>query len=222
VATVPSPLRAVVFDLDGTLLDSYAAIHESLALVLAAFGRPPVTPDETRRMVGHGLESLVSRAVGEANVAEGIRIFRERYEKIGPTSSTLLPGADAVTARLRDAGIPLAIASNKPARFTREILEALGMASRFAFVAGPDDGFPPKPAPHMVLMALASLRAKASESVFVGDMPVDVATARAVPMPVVAVPSGSATEDELRSVSPDFLIRDLNELPGLLFRRIHT
>ncbi len=216
MSPLPSPPRAVVFDLDGTLLDSYAAIHECLGLVLAAFGRPPVTPDETRRMVGHGLEVLVAKAVGEANVAEGVRIFRERYERVGPETSTLLPGADAVTRRLVDAGIPIAIASNKPARFSRQILETLGLRGRFAFVGGPDDGFPPKPAPHMVFMALATMGAKAAESVYVGDMPVDVATARAAQIPVVVVPTGSATEAELRAASPDFLIKDLNELPALL------
>jgi 2-phosphoglycolate phosphatase len=216
VPAVPVPPRAVVFDLDGTLLDSYAAIHECLSLVLAAFGRPPVTPDETRRMVGHGLESLVARAVGAENVAAGVKIFRDRYEAVGPASSTLLPGADAVTRRLREAGIPIAIASNKPARFTREILEALGILGRFAFVGGPDEGFPPKPAPHMVFMALATMGAKGPESVYVGDMPVDVATARAADIPVVAVPTGSATEAELRAVSPDLLISDLNELSTLL------
>lgn len=213
---VPVPPRAVVFDLDGTLLDSYAAIHECLSLVLEAFGRPPVTPGETRRMVGHGLEVLVARAVGETNVVEGVRIFRERYETVGPETSTLLPGADAVTRRLVDAGIPLAIASNKPARFSREILGALGLLSRFAFVAGPDDGFPPKPAPHMVFMALATLGVRGVESVYVGDMPVDVATARAAAIPVIAVPTGSATEAELEAASPDLLIRSLNELPGVL------
>jgi 2-phosphoglycolate phosphatase len=213
---IPAHPRAVVFDLDGTLLDSYAAIHECLALVLAAFGKPPVSPDETRRMVGHGLEILVARAVGEANVSEGVRIFRERYERVGPENSTLLPGADAVTRLLVEAGIPIAIASNKPARFSREILGRLGILSRFAFVAGPDDGFPPKPAPHMVFMALSTMGAKGSESVYVGDMPVDVATARAAEIPVVVVPTGSATEAELRAVSPDLLIRDLNELPAVL------
>jgi phosphoglycolate phosphatase len=213
---VPAPPRAVVFDLDGTLLDSYAAIHECLSLVLAAYGRPPVTPDETRRMVGHGLEALVARAIGAENVAAGVKIFRDRYEVIGPESSTLLPGADAVTRRLVEAGIPIAIASNKPSRFSRQILEGLGLLSRFAFVAGPDDGFPPKPAPHMVFMALATMGARAPESVYVGDMPVDVATARAAGMPVVAVATGSASDEELRAVSPDLLIRDLNDLSGVL------
>jgi len=216
VPAIPVPPRAVVFDLDGTLLDSYAAIHEALSLVLEAFGRPPVTVDETRRMVGHGLESLVARAVGAGNLASGVKIFRERYEKIGPASSTLLPGADDLTRRLREAGIPIAIASNKPARFSREILEALGILGRFAFVGGPDDGFPPKPAPHMVFMALATMGARGPGSVYVGDMPVDVATARAAQIPVVVLPTGSATEGELRAVSPDLLISDLNGLSALL------
>ena len=211
VPAVPAPPRAVVFDLDGTLLDSYAAIHECLARLVAFERARDAGRDDGWWATARG----ASRGRRPENVA-GVKIFRDRYEVIGPESSTLLPGADAVTRRLVEAGIPLAIASNKPARFSREILQCLGILSRFAFVAGPDDGFPPKPAPHMVFMALSTMGAKGLESVYVGDMPVDVATARAAGIPVVVVPSGSSTEEELRAVSPDLLIRDLNELPGVL------
>ena len=213
---LPPRPRAVIFDLDGTLVDAYAAIHESIGVVLEAFGRPPITRDETRRMVGHGLEVLVAKAVGKENVAEGVRLFRERYERVGLESSRLLPGADLVTRRLFEEGVRLAIASNKPARFTRPLLESFGLAGRFGFVAGPDDGFPPKPAPHMVFMALATLSVPASDAVYVGDMPIDVATARAAELSIITLPSGSATRKELEACSPDAIVENLEELLPLL------
>jgi len=216
VAPLPSHPRAVIFDLDGTLVDAYAAIHESIGIVLEAFGRPPITRDETRRMVGHGLEVLVAKAVGEENVAEGVRLFRERYERVGLESTRLLPGAELVTRSLFEKGIRLAIASNKPARFTRPLLESFGLSGRFGFVAGPDDGFPPKPAPQMVFMALATLSVPARDAVFVGDMPIDVATARAAELPIIALPSGSATRKELEACSPDAIVENLEELLPLL------
>jgi 2-phosphoglycolate phosphatase len=216
VSPLPSSPRAVVFDLDGTLVDAYAAIHESLGVVLAAFGRPPVTRDETRRMVGHGLEMLVAKAVGDENVAEGVRLFRERYERVGLEGTRLLPGAESVTRSLFERGIRLAIASNKPARFTRPLLEAFGLSGRFGFVAGPDDGFPPKPAPQMIFMALATLGVSGRDAVFVGDMPVDIATARAAQLPIIALPTGSATRKELEVCSPDAIVENLEALLPLL------
>jgi 2-phosphoglycolate phosphatase len=216
VSPLPPSPRAVVFDLDGTLVDAYAAIHESLGVVLAAFGRPPVTRDETRRMVGHGLEMLVAKAVGEENVAEGVRLFRERYERVGLEKTRLLPGAESVTRRLFERGIRLAIASNKPARFTRPLLDVLGLSGRFGFVAGPDDGFPPKPAPHMIFMALATLGVPGRDAVYVGDMPVDIATARAAQLPIIALPTGSATRKELEACSPDAIVENLEALLPLL------
>jgi 2-phosphoglycolate phosphatase len=214
--TRPEPLRAVLFDLDGTLVDAYAAIHDSLGAVLSAFGRPPLSRDETRRMVGRGLEALVADAVGEDNVVEGVRLFRERYEDVGVESTRFLPGADEAIRTLTGRGVLLAIVSNKPVRFTLPLLEGLGVSGRFSFVTGPDEGFPPKPAPHMVFMALASLRVSARNAVFVGDMPIDVATARAADVAVVAVPTGSATREELAGCSPDEIVENLDALLPLL------
>ena len=209
-------LSAVVFDLDGTLIDSYAAIHDCLAEVLNAFGRPPVSRDETRRMVGHGLESLIARAVGEENVAEGVRLFRLRYAVVGIESTRLLPGAVEVTRALHEAGLLLVVASNKPAYFSRQILEHLRLLDRFRVVTGPDDGFPPKPAPDMVFVALATIGSKAPDALFVGDMPVDILTARAAGMPVVVVPTGSSTREELLAAAPDVVLEGLTDLIPLL------
>lgn len=212
----PAAVRAVVFDLDGTLLDSYAAIHDSLNFVLRAFSRPEVTLEETRSRVGHGLDALIARSLAPGHIAEGVRLFRERYETAGPESTRLLPGAEEVTRVLLARGMRLAIASNKPAVFSRQLLSALGVVDRFDFVGGPDDGFPPKPAPDMVFVALATLGVRATEAVFVGDMPIDIATARSAGMASIAVPTGSSTREELLGAGPDLLIERLADLMRLL------
>jgi 2-phosphoglycolate phosphatase len=208
-AHFPREFGAVVFDLDGTLLDSYAAIHDSLNATLRALGLPPVPLEETRRRVGRGLEALMAESVGTERKDEGVRIFRDHYEKAGPESTRLLPGADEVTRALAARGTKLAVASNKPARFSRQLLDHFGISSRFGAVFGPDDGFPPKPAPHMVFMALALVGVKAADALYVGDMPIDVLTARAAGVTVAVVPTGSSTREELRDAGPDALLDDV-------------
>jgi phosphoglycolate phosphatase len=213
IPTFPRPFAAVVFDLDGTLLDSYAAIHATVAHVQRGFGVPVWTLEETRRRVGRGVEVLMAEAVGPSRAADGVRLFSERYAASGPEATRLLPGADEVTRALRERGVKLAVASNKPGVFSRQLLAHFGILDRFGVVHGPDDGFPPKPAPHMVFMALALLGVPAPEALYVGDMPIDVLTARAAELAVAAVATGSATAEELSAAGPDILLPDL---PGLM------
>ncbi len=212
----PRPFRAVVFDLDGTLIDSYSAIHECLNRVLAHYGRPLVSLEECRRMVGHGLEILIEQAVGKENVAEGVRLFRERYRVAGPLGTKLLDGADEVTAALVSRRLKLAVASNKPSYFSRQLLTGLGIADRFEAVVGPDSGFPPKPDPAMVRHLLAQLGVPKEEVLFVGDMPIDVETARAVGLKVAVLPTGSSPREELEATGADFLLGALEEVLSLL------
>ena len=185
--------RAVVFDLDGTLLDSYAGIREALNPVLLHYDKDPVTLDQTRFMVGEGLPRLIEKAVGPEAVEAGVRLFRDRYRETALSGSALIHDAEEVMAELARRGIPMSIASNKPALFSRQILESLGIAARFAFVGGPDIGFAPKPDPAMA-------------------MPIDVQTARASGMPVAALPTGSSTRDELVASGPDVILDNLCEI----------
>ena len=157
----------------------------------------------------------MSEAVGPEDVAEGIRLFEDRYTAAGPEATRLLPGADEVTRALFDRGVRLAVASNKPSVFSKQLLSHLGIAGRFGVVHGPDDGFPPKPAPHMVFMALALLGVKASDALYVGDMPLDVLTARSAGLPVASVATGSSTREELRAAGPDALLESLGEVMHL-------
>lgn len=214
-AAGPRAFRAVLWDLDGTLLDSYEAIHEALGAVLKELGKEPITMAETRRSVGNGLDALLARFVGDAERAEATRIFRERYDVTGPELTTLMPGADHVTRELVKRDVLQGVASNKPSDYSEELLEVLEVRDRFEVVVGPDLGFPPKPAPDMVLAALEEMDVEPEEALFVGDMVVDVKTARAAGLAVAVVPIGSSTREELIHANPDYLFSSLVELLSL-------
>ena len=114
----------VVFDLDGTLIDGYAAIADALSHAMRRLGREELPLESVRGMVGHGLERLMEKAVGPDLAAEGVRLFRERYPQVAVEKSELMPGVPEVLVELERRGHALAVASNKPARFSRLILEA--------------------------------------------------------------------------------------------------
>jgi HAD superfamily hydrolase (TIGR01509 family) len=111
--------------------------------------------------------------------------------------------------------VPLAIASNKPAYLSVRLLETLGILDRFEIVAGPDDEIPPKPDPTMIFEILESLGLEPSEALLVGDMPIDVETARAAGLSVAVLPTGSSSPSELTAAEPDFLFDRLVEVLGL-------
>jgi 2-phosphoglycolate phosphatase len=209
------PFRAAVFDLDGTLIDSYRAIHACLNEVRGAWGKEPVTLEECRRMVGHGLDVLIARAIGEEHAGAGVSLFRERYAVVGPEMTELLPDVEAVLVELARRGVPMAVASNKPSYFSSQLLASLGLADRFALVVGPDSGFPAKPRPEMVFHILERLGVSRDETLFVGDMEVDVATARAAGLKVAVLPTGSCSREELECAEADWLLSDLTEVLSL-------
>ncbi len=216
----PTGFCAAIFDLDGTLLDSYEGIRAALNPVLVRFGKAPVTIEETRRMVGEGLPRLIEKAVGAHAVEEGIRLFRERYRETALTGSALFAEAEAVIQELSMRRIPMSIASNKPALFTRQILESLGITARFVFIGGPDIGFLPKPDPGMALAALEAMGSPPEETLFVGDMPIDLLTARGAGMRCALIPTGSSSREELEASNPDFFITSLSALLPLFHPRL--
>jgi phosphoglycolate phosphatase len=128
----------------------------------------------------------------------------------------LLPGAAAALAALHRAGLRLAVCSNKPVAFTRQLLDYFGLAPFLEMVVGPEDVPRPKPAPDMLQLVLRRLGVAPAEALYVGDMTVDIATARAAGVTVWVVPTGSEERAALAAARPDRLLRDLNELAALL------
>jgi len=208
-------IRCVLFDLDGTLVDSYDAIAESLNLARSTFGLPPFSRQEVLRMVGHGLEDLMQKALGPDRVEAGVRIFREHYQNISLPRTRLLPGVASTLAALRDRGYRLGVITNKPAHFSRRILDHLGVGNLLPVLYGPDRARA-KPDPEMVFRSLADLGCAPGESILVGDMLVDRDTARNAGIPFCAVATGSETRSVLAAAAPYRLLDRFEDLLALL------
>jgi phosphoglycolate phosphatase len=204
-----------VFDLDGTLVDSYGAIAKSLNHARARVGLPELSVEFVRQRVGHGLESLVAELVDARRVDDAVRWFRERYAQVCRAETRALPGIRMTLERLRASGLRTAVASNKPAYFSRIILDELDLAPYVEFVAGPDTVGTTKPDPRMLRACLDALGLAAAETLYVGDMALDAETAARAGVPVVLVRGGSAGDDELERTG-EHVLASLTELPALL------
>lgn len=206
----------VVFDLDGTLIDGYDAIGDALAFAMKRFGEKALPAGQVREMVGHGIEVLLEKAVGRERAGEGVRLFRERYAEVAVAKTRLLPDVREVLTALALRGHPMAVASNKPARFSRLILDANGVGGFFLEIAGPDAETPAKPDPAMLRRLMDTAGARPEGTVVVGDMEVDHDFGRAAGCRVVLVPGGSRSRQQLETVAADALLLRLGELPDWL------
>ncbi len=213
------PITAVLFDFDGTLADSFAAITASTNHVRVGYGLPPLAEAEVRGYVGYGLDNLMADLVPVAPVDEAVARYRAHHATVMVPQTRLMPGAAETIPELARRGLCLGVCSNKRVEFTRRLVGALGLGEYFACVLGPDDvGGRAKPDPAMVLEGLTRLKVSAADAVYVGDMIVDVQTARAAGVPVWIVSSDGTgeftpVEGEPR---PDRVLRSLADLPGLL------
>ncbi|WP_376960484.1 phosphoglycolate phosphatase [Azospirillum sp. A26] len=200
--TVNRPaIRAVAFDLDGTLVDSVADLMHASNALLAELGRPPVDLAAVRSFVGDGAPKLVERVLAATGgvpaaadeAARCLERFLAIYEADPSAHSTLYPGVAETLDRLAEAGLRLGVCTNKPMAATLRLLEDLGIAGRFAAVVGGDSYPTRKPSPEPVLGLLERLEVTPAETVFVGDNEHDVAAARAAGVArVLVVPYGYA------------------------------
>src|SRR2546430_5833094 len=208
----------LVFDLDGTLIDGYAGIAAALASAMEQMSLLPLPAETVRGMVGHGIERLLEKAVGKERALEGVRLFRDAYPQFALEKTKLMPDVAEVLAQLARRGYKMAVASNKLAPFSRQILESLGVGGFFFSVAGPDSETPVKPDPTMLRRLMAEAGVEPGETLVVGDMEVDAELARAGGCRVVLVPGGSRSREELLQVDADALLDRLADLPAWLMQ----
>ncbi len=204
--------RAVLFDFDGTLVDSYGAITASVNHVRSLHGLAALGESEVRRHVGRGMLHLLQHTVPGFDLEVDAARYREHHPSVLRSGTRLLPGAAEVLETFHSHRTKLAVCSNKPNAFTRELVAILGLSEFFTAVLGPDDVQRIKPAPDMLLAALNKLRVKASEALYVGDMVVDIETARGAGVDVWVVPTGSNERAALEAARPDRVLDNLLQL----------
>jgi phosphoglycolate phosphatase len=213
--------RAVVFDLDGTLIDSAPDIADAINMVLADLGRIAVREAVIREMVGTGWAGLLERIMemtgGEPDkgLDWAVERFRECYVPRSTRLSSLYPTAMETVQLLHGQGLKLGICTNKRQEATDVVVQNFGLTRYMDSVIGGDTTGAMKPDPRHLGAVLGELGIEGSAALMVGDSKADVAAARALDMPVVVVSYGY-TAIPARDLDGDALIDRLSELPDLL------
>lgn len=208
--------RAVLFDLDGTLIDSYDAITASVNEVRRLRNLQPLEVAQVRPKVGRGVENLLRSTVEGVDLSVDITVYKEHHTIACIEQTRLLPGAYELVLSLKHAGIPVGICSNKPKPFTMLILKALDLAQTFDVICGPEDAPNQKPDPGMLKEAAGRLAVAPDDVLYVGDMVVDILAGRAAGCLVWVVSTGSDSAETLRNSNPDALFQNLWEMAGEL------
>jgi len=204
-------MRAVVFDLDGTLIDSLPDIATAVNRVLAWRGLEALPPMQIEGMIGDGAKVLLDRALnarGEVAAAADMDVFMDWYTVHGADETRPYPGMVEALAALRRAGHRLGVCTNKPAAAAREILASLGLDGYFDAVTGGDSTPYRKPDPRHLAATLAALGA--TEAVMVGDHFNDMAAAKGCGIPGIFAAWGYGAAEA------EYVARSASELPGLV------
>jgi len=221
---IVSPIRAVIFDLDGTLLDTIADIAEASNRVYGRRGLAPFSIEEMKQLVGEGAEELVRKTFAArgrlvpsaAEMADIIRDYRLEYETCWRLHSRPYDGIPEMLGELARRRIKTAVLSNKAQMFTTVMTTDLIPDHRFDVIRGALPGVPLKPDPAPALAIAAELGLAPAACAFVGDTSIDMTTARAAGMFAAGALWGFRTADELRSSGADVLLASPADLLGVL------
>ena len=210
-------VRALIFDLDGTLIDSGVDLALSVNATLKEYGRSPLPHDQIFSYVGQGAPRLIEQALGPGSTRDecerGLAFFLSYYREHMLDNTVTYPGVREGLAALE--GMPMAVLTNKPVRFSRGILEGLGLASYFRYIYGGNSFETKKPDPAGMGVLLRDFGASPKQAMLVGDSEVDVQTARNAGTWCCCVTYGLGS-DQLANYPPDLLVSSLTELAAHL------
>jgi phosphoglycolate phosphatase len=207
----------LIFDLDGTLVDSKKDLTASVNYIRTRFDLPSLTEEEIARFIGNGALMMIRKALGpkvsEDNVQAGLQMFLSYYRIHMLDTTVLYPGVLETLNRLVDC--KLAILTNKPVHFSCAMLDGLGIYKRFAAVYGGNSFDHKKPDPVGVYQILSDTKGQRERTWMIGDSAVDVLTGRNAGVRTCGVTYGYATET-FKDAPPDYLIDNFSELEALV------
>ena len=181
--------KAIIFDLDGTLIHSAPDLHAAANATLDALDRVALDLPTVISFIGNGVEKLVERSLDATGGYDvrlkqvALELFLKFYQQNMTTLTRPYPGVVSTLQAFWDAGIPLGICTNKPTKPAQEICERLELAHFFSVITGAEDGMPKKPDPAPLLGCISALNVSPSEALYVGDSSIDFLTARNAAVP---------------------------------------
>ena len=211
-------VELVLFDLDGTLIDSKVDIANSVNYTLRDLALPQRSLEEIFSFVGDGVKRLLRLSVGEDNLElyeRALRIFREHYLTHCLDTTTFYPEMGEILSHLNGQG-QCAIVTNKTMEYTMEIVKGLGAIESFSAIESPRNSSDLKPDPGMLLRVLEKLAISPERTIMVGDSTNDVRAAQAIGVKVCAVGYGYGNPEKVKALKPDFYCEQPTDLRHLL------
>ena len=210
-------VKAVLFDLDGTLLDTAPDLASAANAMLAELGRPGHSLVTIRDFIGKGIPNLVGRCLGypgesaAPDARAALAVFKRHYAAVNGRHTRIYPGVREGVEAMRRAGLKLACVTNKAAAFTEPLLEIMGLARYLDMIVSGDTLSQKKPHPLPFLHICANFGIEPGEALVIGDSRNDVAGARAAGCPVFCVPYGYSEGEDVRDLGCDAIVASLEE-----------
>jgi phosphoglycolate phosphatase len=206
------PVNAVIFDLDGTLLNHFQAIYRSFCFAQEKLGLPPVDYETVKQAVGGPDSETVGRLVEARFLNKALPLYERRFDEIYLENAKLLPGAQWITQSLRQRGCATAIVTNKGGRHARGLMRELELDHLYDCIFGVGDTPYYKPDARLTHRVLHALATPPEESCVIGDSPYDIATAEAVGIPCYTVTTGTSSREALADAGSNGVFDDLFQL----------
>lgn len=206
------PIRAILFDLDGTLIDQFEAIHRAFERVLTQMGYPKPSYETVKRSVGGASLTTMTKLIGPDRAEEAVGILRPIFEDEMLLGLKALPGSREILAFCKQEGLKVAVLTNKHGPHARAACDHLGFSPFLSYTLGADDTEWKKPDPRLTHYALGKLDCTPQDTCYLGDSPYDFETAKQAGLKCILVATGTHSITELKDLAPNSSYTNLKDI----------